>query len=285
MRSRCATRRPRGADRRHAHRRRTAIRPRRATRRISCSICAVSLYNYPGKILWSSVRLRPDGTVTGCRETRGWAPDRKLCFAMRFSAPLTGHAFVSTEKDVAYKGFQGPGRGSDAWPNGRAARWSRASISARLTRPLEVKVAISSVDEAGAIANLASEPGDFDAVRAKTKAAWSSALDVLKIEAPAPMRKKRRDRALPQPARTIGRGRCRRPLSRARQPGASGQGLHLPFDVLAMGYVPRRTPAADLGPAGAARRATSSARWSPAGQTARSAFCRSGSSRAARHGR
>ncbi len=148
-----------------------------------------SLYNYPGKILWSSLRLRPDGTIVGARQTRGWAPDRQLFFAMRFSAPLTGHAFVSTEQNVPYKGFQGPGRDSDAV----AERLGRALVArldfGRLARPLEVRVAISSVDEAGAIANLASEPGDFDAVRAKTVAAWHKALDVLTLEAPAPMRR------------------------------------------------------------------------------------------------
>src|SRR3546814_7043373 len=37
-----------------------------------------SLYDYPGKILWSGLHLRPDGTLTGFRETRGWAPGRKL---------------------------------------------------------------------------------------------------------------------------------------------------------------------------------------------------------------
>ena len=148
-----------------------------------------SLYNYPGKILWSSVRLRPDGIVTGCRRTRGWAPDRTLCFAIRFSVPLKGHAFVSTEADVPYKGFQGPGRGSGAV----AERGSRALVArfdfGALDRPLEVSSAISSVDEAGAIANLASEPGDFDAIRAKTTVAWRSALDVLRIEASASMQK------------------------------------------------------------------------------------------------
>jgi predicted alpha-1,2-mannosidase len=148
-----------------------------------------SLYTYPGKVLWSSVRLLPDGTIVGARQTRGWAPDRHLFFAMRFSAPLTDHAFVSTERDVPYKGFQGPGRGSDAL----AERTGRALVArldfGRLTRPLEVRVAISSVDEAGAIANLASETGDFDTVRARTVAAWHKALDVLTLEAPAPMQR------------------------------------------------------------------------------------------------
>ena len=55
-----------------------------------------SLYDYPGKISWSRLRLQPDGTVTGFRETRGWAPGRQLYFAMRFSRPLTAHALHNT---------------------------------------------------------------------------------------------------------------------------------------------------------------------------------------------
>ena len=148
-----------------------------------------SLYTYPGKVLWSSIRLRPDGAVTGCRQTRGWAPDRILCFAMRFSLPLRGHGFRNTETDVPYKGFQGPERGSE-----QVAELEGRALVARLdfgpiAGPLEVKVALSSVDEAGALANLASEPGDFDAVRARTKAAWQQALGALDLTAPAPIRR------------------------------------------------------------------------------------------------
>ena len=148
-----------------------------------------SLYNYPGKTLWSGLHLHPDGTLTGFRETRGWAPGRKLYFAMRFSAALTDHAFVDREAAVVYKGFQGPGRGSDAV----AEKLGRA-LEARLdfgvlAAPLEVKVALSGVDEAGAIANLGAEPGGFDAIRAATTAAWTHALGALKVEAPPPMRR------------------------------------------------------------------------------------------------
>jgi predicted alpha-1,2-mannosidase len=147
-----------------------------------------SLYNYPGKTLWSSIRLRPDGTITGCRQTRGWAPDRILCFAMRFDTPLKDHAFVSTETDVAYKGFQGPGRGTDDLAELQARAIVARFDFGKLAKPLEVKVAISSVDEAGAIANLDSEPGDFDAIRAKTKAAWEQALAAVDLDAPAAMK-------------------------------------------------------------------------------------------------
>lgn len=147
-----------------------------------------SLYNYPGKVLWSGLHLHPDGTLTGFRETRGWAPGRKLFFAMRFSAPLVGHALLNQETDVVYRGFQPPGRGSDAAPE----RLGRALVArldfGRLDRTLEVRVALSGVDEAGAIANLDAEPGDFDAVRARAEAAWREALGAVEIEAPDVMR-------------------------------------------------------------------------------------------------
>lgn len=152
-----------------------------------------SMYDYPGKVSWSRIRLRADGTVTGFRETRGWAPGRQLYFAMRFSQPIAGHALQDTEQDVAYKGFPPPAENDPA---------RRAQIEGRqlvagfgfgndLREPLVVKVAISPVSEEGAIANLDAEmPGfDFDRVRAEAKAQWAKALGVAEIDAPEPMRK------------------------------------------------------------------------------------------------
>ncbi len=148
-----------------------------------------SLYNYPGKILWSGLHLRPDGILTGFRETRGWAPGRKLFFAMRFSAPLTGHALVDRDKDVPYRGFQGPGRGTDALAEKLGKALEARLDFGKLDRPLEVQVALSGVDEAGAVANLAAEAGDFDAVLARTRTAWDEALGAVAIEAAAPMKR------------------------------------------------------------------------------------------------
>jgi predicted alpha-1,2-mannosidase len=148
-----------------------------------------SLYDYPGKILWSSIRIRDDGTITGARETRGWAPARKLFFAIRPSAPLTGHGFVDREEKVAYRGFQGPSRGSDDVRQ-RAGRALVARLDfGPLSAPLELKVAISAVDEDGAVANLNSEPGGFDAVRARTRAAWHQALGAIALQGAPGMRK------------------------------------------------------------------------------------------------
>ena len=151
-----------------------------------------SMYDYPGKVLWSRLRLRPDGTLTGFRETRGWAPGRQLYFAMRFSRAVSGHALENREADIPYKGFPPPGAND--------AR-SRAQIEGRALvgvldfadapgRQLLVKAAISPVSEESAIANLAEVPGwDFEGVRRAAREAWTAALGALEVEAPAPFRR------------------------------------------------------------------------------------------------
>jgi predicted alpha-1,2-mannosidase len=151
-----------------------------------------SMYDYPGKVSWSRLRLRADGTLTGFRETRGWAPGRQLYFAMRFSQAPVGHAFHNTEGEIPYKGFAAP---ADRDPRARAQIEGRALVGvldfAAQTRELIVKVAISPVGEEGAIANLDTDmPGwDFDAVRSAARKAWSDALGVFDVDAAEPMRR------------------------------------------------------------------------------------------------
>ncbi|WP_058835787.1 GH92 family glycosyl hydrolase [Luteimonas abyssi] len=146
-----------------------------------------SMYDYPGKILWSRLRQRADGTVTGFRETRGWAPGRQLYFAMRFSRPIQGHAFHNTETDILYRGFTTPAHDT---PTRRAQIEGRQLVGTFdfgvLDAPLIVTVAISPVSEAGAIANLDAEVADFDFDRVRTaaKQEWIEALSVLDIDAP-----------------------------------------------------------------------------------------------------
>ena len=148
-----------------------------------------SMYDYPGKILWSRLRVRADGTVTGFRETRGWAPGRQLYFALRFSQPLSGHQLHDTEQDVVYKGFPPPGEKD---PTQRAQIEGRQLVAAfdvapEAGKPLLVKVAISPVSEEGAIANLDAEaPGwDFDGMRAAAKQQWSEALGAVEAQGSA----------------------------------------------------------------------------------------------------
>ena len=143
-----------------------------------------SIYDYPGKVLWADLRVHPDGTVTGCRLTRGWAPGRELCFAMRFSQPMTSRELYDRETDVPYKGMKGPGyqaQDQDA-QNGRAL--VGVFDFGQLRQPLLVKVAISTVSEANAVANLEQDGQgwDFDARRVAAKAAWDKALAVIDVD-------------------------------------------------------------------------------------------------------
>jgi predicted alpha-1,2-mannosidase len=151
-----------------------------------------SIYNYPGKVLWSRVRIRPDGTVTGMRETRGWAPGRQLFFAMRFSALLSGHALYNKEEDPPpYKGFKTPGTSPQDTQSIEGRGLEAVFDFAPSSAPLIVKVALSPVSEQNAIANMNAEvPGfDFDDVRAKTQQLWRDQLGHIEFQASPEMQK------------------------------------------------------------------------------------------------
>jgi len=143
-----------------------------------------SIYDYPGKVLWSNLQVRADGTVTGCRTTRGWAPGRELCFAMRFNQPIASRELYNRETDVIYKGFKGPGN----QPQDANAQNGRALVGVfdfgALQQPLLVKVAISSVSEANALANLEhdGQGWDFDQRRSEALAAWNAALAPIDVD-------------------------------------------------------------------------------------------------------
>src|ERR1700761_7945528 len=101
-----------------------------------------SIYDYQGKVLWSTLRVHQDATVTGCRQTNGWAPGRELCFAMKFSAPMASRTLYNRDTDAPYKGFKGPGHQAED----HDAQSGRALVGVfdfgALNKPLEVKVAI-----------------------------------------------------------------------------------------------------------------------------------------------
>ncbi|WP_426320568.1 GH92 family glycosyl hydrolase [Pseudoduganella sp. R-43] len=149
-----------------------------------------SIYDYAGKNLWSSLRLRDSTTITGMRITRGWAPGRQVYFAMKLSRPVSSHTLLNREEGVEYKGFAGPGK----TPADKVQVEGKALVAALdFGMPedgtLMVKVALSGVSEDGALANLEEMPGwDFDAERQRASTAWSEALSAVAIEAPADMR-------------------------------------------------------------------------------------------------
>jgi predicted alpha-1,2-mannosidase len=150
------------------------------------------IYDYPGKVLWSRIRVRPDGSVTGYRETRGWAPARQLYFAMRFSRAPVAHALYNRERKPEYDPTFAPWHGRDDVPF-REGRGLVAvfDFDVQQAPELLMKVAISPVSEENALRNLDTEAPDwnFDGTRAAAAAAWRQALAALEIEASEPLRK------------------------------------------------------------------------------------------------
>jgi predicted alpha-1,2-mannosidase len=149
-----------------------------------------SIYDWSGKNLWSRLRLRGNDTVTGMRETRGWAPGRQLYFAIRFSRPIVAHQLMNREEGVEYKGFAAPGKTPADKGAGRRQGAGRHALASPADGTLLVKVAVSGVSEDGALANLAEMPGwDFDAERRRAHDAWEEALAAVDIDAPQPMKR------------------------------------------------------------------------------------------------
>jgi predicted alpha-1,2-mannosidase len=151
-----------------------------------------SIYNYPGKVLWSRITIHADGTVTGMRETRGWAPGRQLYFAMRFSAPLSNHALYNKEEDPPpYHGFKTPGTSPEDTQSIQGRGLEGVFSFAPASAPLIVKVAISPVSEDNAIANMEAEvPAfDFDKVRATTQQMWRDQLARVEFDASPAMQR------------------------------------------------------------------------------------------------
>lgn len=149
-----------------------------------------SIYDYGSKNLWSRLRVRDATTITGMRETRGWAPGRQLYFAIKFSRPMNARQLLNREEAIEYRGFASPGKTPAEKPivEGKALM-AALEFGVPQDGQLLVKVALSPVSEDNAIANLEEMPGwDFDAERAAASAAWNKALSSVQAEAPEPMR-------------------------------------------------------------------------------------------------
>ncbi len=151
-----------------------------------------SIYNYPGKVLWSRLRVRADGTVTGMRETRGWAPGRQLYYAIRFSRPVLQSSLYDKEPlPLEYRGFKSPGNS----PQNTRAVEGRGLVGvfdfAPSTQALVVKVALSPVSEDAAIANMDAETAgfDFDQTRRTATEAWRKEIARVEFQASPAMEK------------------------------------------------------------------------------------------------
>lgn len=143
------------------------------------------IYNYPGKNIWTFLRVENDSTVTGYRQTNGWGKTRTQYFAITFSKPFNNYGYKSFSGDEIYKGFWRKFNQQSNFPE-MAAPQLRAYFDFK-TAPGEeiiVKVALSPVSTRNALLNLNTEAphGDFNKYRKEAFAMWESELGKIKIE-------------------------------------------------------------------------------------------------------
>lgn len=142
------------------------------------------IYNYEGKVLWSSLRVENDTLLTGYRITEGWARTNYTYFAITFSRPVLTYGYHDRRPEP-YGGFWGKLNIHHNFPDiGGRSVVAYFNFDAGSHEPLTVKVALSAVSAEGALLNLSEEAGgkSFDQICAETRAAWERELSTVAVQ-------------------------------------------------------------------------------------------------------
>ncbi len=142
-----------------------------------------NVYSYNDKNVWVSIRVENDSTVTGYRQTKGWARDRKVFFVMQFSKPFKSYGHKKYDP-VQYDGFYRRFKQDENFPE-MAGKNIRAyfNFDTYEGEKLNIKLALSSVSTAGAIKNLEAEipHWDFNKTKEETKEKWNKELSKIEV--------------------------------------------------------------------------------------------------------
>ncbi|WP_431108529.1 GH92 family glycosyl hydrolase [Winogradskyella poriferorum] len=143
-----------------------------------------NVYHHDNKNIWTFIRVENDSTITGYRQTKGWARDKKVFFAAKFSKPFTsyGHKKYDT---VKYDGFYRRFKQGENFPE-MAGKDIRAYFNFNTTESEQIKIkfALSSVSSAGAMKNLETEipHWDFEKTKQETQQKWNRELSKIEVE-------------------------------------------------------------------------------------------------------
>jgi predicted alpha-1,2-mannosidase len=143
------------------------------------------IYNYDGKVVWSSVRVENKTLVTGFRQTNGWARTRYVYFAMEFSKPVKSYQLINDEQ-IIYGGFWRKFNQNENFPE-RAGHKVKCAFNFDTGEgeAILVKLALSGVSSANALENLKAEIPDwnFDLVINQAKDKWNRELSRITVDA------------------------------------------------------------------------------------------------------
>ncbi|WP_100076569.1 GH92 family glycosyl hydrolase [Chryseobacterium camelliae] len=142
------------------------------------------IYNYDGKNIWTYARVENNTTVTGYRQTNGWARTRTVYFAMKFSKPFKSYGQKNYDGKQVYNGFW---RKFDQTRNFPEIAGKNIKMYFDFTtsenEPIEIRLAISPVSQANALENLEKETGNlsFDQIKEQAQEQWDKELGKIAI--------------------------------------------------------------------------------------------------------
>ena len=154
-----------------------------------------AIYNFSNKVIWSDVRVIDDQTLLLYRATNGWAKQREMYFAVKFSRPFTDIELINldnaryrcngcldNDKDSVNKKSKPSTIVNSAiqFTAGKAIK-VLTHFDKTKSEPLLVKVGLSAVSRSNALANLNSEipHWDFAQVKQQAEQQWAKQLNVL----------------------------------------------------------------------------------------------------------
>ena len=142
-----------------------------------------NVYHHDNKNVWTFIRVENDSLVTGYRQTKGWARDKKVFFAMQFSKPFKSYGHKKYDK-VKYDGFYRRFKQDENFPE-MAGKDIRAyfNFDTKANEIIKIKFALSPVSSNGALKNLNAEipHWNFNQVREETVEKWNKELSKIEV--------------------------------------------------------------------------------------------------------
>lgn len=142
-----------------------------------------NVYHHDNKNVWTFIRVENDSLVTGYRQTKGWARDKKVFFAMEFSKPFKSYGHKKYD-NIKYDGFYRRFKQDENFPE-MAGKDIRAyfNFDTKENEKINIKFALSSVSISGALKNLKAEipHWNFHKVKEEAKNKWNKELSKIEI--------------------------------------------------------------------------------------------------------
>ena len=131
-------------------------------------------------VIWSDLRVENDSTITGFHLVNGWAKERYLYFAARFSRPFDDYGIMKDGKAVVYNTYRFRSRSETT---GKSIQFY-AHYKTRSGEAILIKIGISATSAANALKNLEAEIPDwgFDRVIRETREKWNRELARIEID-------------------------------------------------------------------------------------------------------